>query len=198
MIHLVVFDIGGVFFNQPPLVRSEVLTRYRITEEDLARLKHHPVYRTYKQGLLSRQGFLEQIGPVLPSTVEQPEELFRDLSFCRVLNEKLVEMTSSLRERYRVGVLSNSDSFLEERLQHFGIDHLFEFVVNSYRVQLRKPDPRIFLHLLEQTGMHPRHILFVDDKIANVQAARTLGLHGHVFRTVDALRTDMAAYGLLA
>lgn len=62
------------------------------------------------------------------------------------------------------------------------LDGLFDAVVISDRVGLRKPDPRIFRLTAEKLGLPPGDCLFVDDTEHNLPGARDLGM-GTVFFT---------------
>ncbi len=58
------------------------------------------------------------------------------------------------------------------------LDELFDLVVDSSMVGMRKPDPRIYHHTLDALGGIPPHAAaFLDDAPGNVAAARDLGLH---------------------
>lgn len=58
------------------------------------------------------------------------------------------------------------------------LDELFDLVVDSSAVGMRKPDPRIYHHALEGLGgIQPHEAAFLDDAPGNVAAARDLGLH---------------------
>jgi putative hydrolase of the HAD superfamily len=57
-------------------------------------------------------------------------------------------------------------------------DDLFDAVVISGEVGMRKPDPEIFLYTAEQVNMKPHQCVFVDDIITNVQAANAVGMIG--------------------
>ena len=57
------------------------------------------------------------------------------------------------------------------------VDELFDFVVDSSSVGVRKPDPRIFEIALQRLGsVASGQVVFLDDYQANVDAARELGL----------------------
>jgi putative hydrolase of the HAD superfamily len=56
------------------------------------------------------------------------------------------------------------------------IDELFDAVVDSSQVRMRKPDPAIFLLTCERLGLAPHQCLFVDDLLCNVDAASELGM----------------------
>jgi FMN phosphatase YigB (HAD superfamily) len=56
------------------------------------------------------------------------------------------------RAGYRVAVISNADGTVEELLRGVGLCDSLEFVVDSGRVGIEKPDTRIFALALEQAG----------------------------------------------
>lgn len=61
----------------------------------------------------------------------------------------------------------------------FPVDELFEVVVDSSEVGMRKPDPAIFALALRELGdIVPEHAVFLDDFPGNIAAARRLGMHG--------------------
>jgi putative hydrolase of the HAD superfamily len=72
------------------------------------------------------------------------------------------------------------------------IDEVFELVVDSAFVGMRKPDPEIYALTLERLGLPAEACVFVDDLEVNVDAARQLGMQGVVHhnteQTIDALR----------
>ena len=95
--------------------------------------------------------------------------------------QPLVDRVRTLkREGYPRGIITNN-------VKEFGdgwrglipVDELFDFVVDSSSVGVRKPDPRIFQIALEQlSGVVPEHVIFLDDYQANVDVARELGFWG--------------------
>lgn len=58
----------------------------------------------------------------------------------------------------------------------FPVDELFEVIVDSSDVGMRKPDPRIYLLTCERVGVAPDRCVFVDDNADNIAAARALGM----------------------
>jgi putative hydrolase of the HAD superfamily len=57
------------------------------------------------------------------------------------------------------------------------VDDLFEVVVDSSSVGMRKPDPAIFTHTLDLLGVAPARAVFLDDVDSNLAGARLVGLH---------------------
>jgi epoxide hydrolase-like predicted phosphatase len=57
------------------------------------------------------------------------------------------------------------------------VDDLFDIVVDSSSVGMRKPDPAIFLHTLDLLGgIAPERAVFLDDVEGNLVGARSAGL----------------------
>jgi putative hydrolase of the HAD superfamily len=75
----------------------------------------------------------------------------------------------------RTALLSNSWGNDYDRGDWAG---LFDAVVISGEVGLRKPDPEIFLLTARRIGLRPRQCVFVDDLAVNVRGARAVGMVG--------------------
>ncbi len=75
----------------------------------------------------------------------------------------------------RTGLLSNSWGLDYPRE---GWDTLFDTVVISGEVGLRKPDPAIYRPAAERLGLPPDQVVFVDDLAPNVRAAAAVGMVG--------------------
>jgi putative hydrolase of the HAD superfamily len=82
----------------------------------------------------------------------------------------------------RTGLLSNSWGLDYPRA---GWDTLFDTVVISGEVGLRKPDPAIYRLAAERLGLPPDQIVFVDDLAPNVRAAAAVGMVGVHHTDVD-------------
>ena len=51
----------------------------------------------------------------------------------------------------------------------------------SYELGLLKPDVKIYQQVLQKLNALPEEVIFVDDKLKNVEAAKSIGIHGIVF-----------------
>ena len=64
------------------------------------------------------------------------------------------------------------------------LDELFDVVIDSSEVGMRKPDPRIFHLALESLGgVEPGRAVFLDDYPGNVVAAQSVGMHAILVET---------------
>ena len=66
----------------------------------------------------------------------------------------------------------------------------------SFRERLIKPDAEIYRLLLSRYSMKPEESVFLDDTLANVDAARALGIHGICFRTKEQAEEELRKLGV--
>ncbi len=109
------------------------------------------------------------------------------------------ELIARIRGKYRVAFLSNSNEVHAEVIPRkfaglFKRDDRFIF---SHRYRVAKPDPELFHRALELIGALPQHVVFIDDLLENVNAARGVGMKAFQFRDTPALTRDLIAEGLL-
>ena len=109
----------------------------------------------------------------------------------------MLALATAARERVRVAILSNASPRLEARLHAAGASHLFDPIINSARIGLRKPDVRAYEYALALLDVPPRAVLFVDDKPRNTIVSRALGIPSHDFITVERLAAELRARGIL-
>ncbi|HEX7809767.1 MAG TPA: HAD family phosphatase, partial [Thermoanaerobaculia bacterium] len=109
------------------------------------------------------------------------------------------DLLDRVRKKYRVAFLSNSNEVHADLIpRQFGSlfrrDDRFVF---SYRFKVAKPDPEMFRRALEVIGALPQHVVFVDDLIENVLAARSVGLRSFQFVDTESLIQELVREGLL-
>ncbi len=92
-------------------------------------------------------------------------------------NAELIEHLRAVRRRgYRMGLLTNNVREWEHRWRGMlPIEELFDDVVDSAHVGLRKPDPAIYALTAERLGVPGTQIAFLDDVEPNCAAARAAG-----------------------
>lgn len=93
---------------------------------------------------------------------------------------KMVGYVSELRERgfQTALVTNNAREFSDVWRYKLPTDDLFDLVVVSCDVGVRKPDPTIYELALERVGsVPPERAVFVDDMEVNLSGARSVGMH---------------------
>jgi epoxide hydrolase-like predicted phosphatase len=94
------------------------------------------------------------------------------------------------RAGLRTALLSNSWG---NEYPRDGWDEMFDAVVISGEVGMRKPEPEIFAHTLDLLEVAPGETVFVDDLSPNVRAAVGLGLVGVLHTSYDETASELEA-----
>lgn len=98
---------------------------------------------------------------------------------------QMVEALRRVRTRYRIACITNNMPTGEgpgmarepERVKQIeAIMALFEHVVESSKIGMRKPDPRIYQHACGLLGVEPADCVYLDDLGINLKPAKALGM----------------------
>jgi putative hydrolase of the HAD superfamily len=186
LIRAVISDFGGVLTT--PLMESFLAYQREsgISLEDLgvamAKLMQdddgrHPLFELEK-GNITEEEFSRRLGAALGRDVSGMREVyFENLH----PNERMIGYLRGLREDgLRLALLTNNVREWEPlwRAKLPDVDELFEVVVDSGFVGMRKPDPEIYELTLERLGdgLRAEECAFLDDIEVNCDAARALGM----------------------
>ena len=88
--------------------------------------------------------------------------------------EDTVPVIKELRKRYKVGIISNGNTYPEK----IGLTRsLFDFMIYAETVGVSKPDPEIFHIAMERAGVSPQEMIHVGDSIEDdIIPATELGI----------------------
>ncbi len=105
--------------------------------------------------------------------------------------KEMHELVEWVARNYRLGLLSNIGSgFVEDMRQHNLIPKVhFDAVIDSSKVGVIKPDPKIYEIAETAAGVKPAEILFVDDSRANLIPAQKRGWHVMWFNDYDSVES---------
>jgi len=85
--------------------------------------------------------------------------------------------------------------FLREKYEVLG---LFDHYVLSHETGKLKPHPDVYKEAMRLTGTIAKDIFYTDDRLELIKAARVLGLHAFHFTGHEALREQLAKFGVNA
>ena len=110
-------------------------------------------------------------------------------------NEPMIALMASLRaEGYKMALLTNNVREWESRWRAMApIDDIFELVIDSAFVGMRKPEPAIYELTLARLGVRADESLFVDDLEDNCAGARAVGMHVVRYLDVDQAAAEIRA-----
>jgi putative hydrolase of the HAD superfamily len=210
-IKAVISDFGGVLTT--PLLQSFVAFQdqtgvpFEALGKAMERIEEadpdgkHPLYELEK-GNISEPDFLEQMADELePELGHRPEmHRFSEIYFEALEpNEPMIELMRQLKDRgLRMALLTNNVREWEPHWRSMlPVDEIFEVVVDSGFVGMRKPEPEIYELTLERLGnVTPPESLFIDDSDVNCEAAAELGMTAVHYR--DAVQATAAIESALA
>ena len=143
-----------------------------------------------ERGELTEAEFLGIVADALEAEVGRriPMEGFGERYFATLRpNDELLAYLGELRRGgLRLALLTNNVREWEARWRAMlPVDELFETVVDSAFVGMRKPEPGIYALTLERLGLPGTACVFVDDIEVNVRAAEEHGIAGVHFRTTE-------------
>jgi epoxide hydrolase-like predicted phosphatase len=110
------------------------------------------------------------------------------------LNPEMIDLVRSVRRHCSTALMTNNVAEAGWRA-NFPFE-LFDWVIDSSEVGLRKPDPKIYERLLAMSSTPAENTAFVDDLPENIAPANALGIHGVQFTGIDALRRSFAHLGI--
>jgi putative hydrolase of the HAD superfamily len=120
--------------------------------------------------------FLQELGIEDPALEGALYERFSDSSSYMLFDDVLPTM-DALQDTYRLGLISNFEGWLEERLVELEVGLRFEVVVISGVDMVEKPDPAIYEVALERMGLPPQRCVHVGDSIKlDVEPAAAVGM----------------------
>jgi putative hydrolase of the HAD superfamily len=137
----------------------------------------HPLF-VLERGEITEREFRARVEPHLEDGFDLSR--LRTLYFERLRpNSAMIDFVRSQRRRgIRTALLTNNVREWEPhwRSKLPEIDELFEVVVDSAFVGMRKPDPAIYELTLDRLGVRAEDCVFVDDLEPNCETARALGM----------------------
>lgn len=202
----VLFDLGGVYTDSPfdamhtlgeelgataDAVREILFGAYdRDTDHPWHRLERGEITLDVAREeiiAIGREGGLE-IDPI---------QLLARIGGGGGTRDSLIDRTREIREQgFKTALVTNNFAEVREAWRKMlPVDELFDVIVDSSEVGMRKPDPAIFEHALELLDAKAEHSIFLDDFEGNLVAARALGMTSilvdtdipRVIRELDAL-----------
>ncbi|HEX4010161.1 MAG TPA: HAD family phosphatase [Solirubrobacteraceae bacterium] len=201
----IISDFGGVLTS--PLAGSfEAFQRSSgVSPEALgtamgaiaARRGANPLF-DLETGRLGEPEFLATLSRQLTEQLGRPVSLdgFGESYFAHLEpNEPMIDYMRGLRARgYRLAICTNNVREWERLWRAMlPVDEIFDVIVDSAFVGVRKPEPRIYELTLERLGFGAAAALFIDDIEINCDAARAMGMRAVWFQSSEQAIADTEA-----
>ncbi len=188
-IHAVLWDFGGVILSSP----FEAFNRYEqeagLPPDFIRRINSqqpdHNAWARMERGELDRVGFIAAFEAEALALGHRVDAAHVLAIIGGEIRPEMVEALKRVRQRYRTACITNNMPVgqgtamarsSEQARQISEVLGLFETVVESSKLNIRKPDPRIYTHTCELLGVEPEHCVYLDDLGINLKPAKAMGM----------------------
>ncbi len=166
-INFIVFDIYGVIITSGHNIKDLL---FPIFPQHKTHRYSRKIYHFYAVNKISREDFWPQIGA-------QNFDLEKKFLSRHKLNKDFYDVIKYLQKKNKkLFILSNIprewSDFLNKK---FNFNRYFSGQLYSWQTGTRKPDKKIFKILTKKYKLISSQILFIDDNIINIRAAKSLG-----------------------
>lgn len=201
-INTVIFDIGGVLIDASPkhLYRklfqgdeekldwflNQICTTDWNLEQDAGKNVHiatQELIQKYPEYDILIKAYYERWEEMVAGTIEESIKLLECLR--QKNNYKLFALTNWSAETF------------PRALEVFDFLMHFDGIVVSGYENIRKPYSKIYQIILDRYKIIPEKSVFIDDRIENITAAKTMGIHGIHFRNPAQLKNDLLKLGVI-
>lgn len=188
MIKAITFDLDGVYFPHGKDNFIQELRKLGVSESEAKRvfLESDEMSKLYKTGKMTDYEFWIWAAAEW-NLNKTPEELIDLLIESYDVDPQVVDLILKIRTNgYKTLVCSNNFPARVNGLQkRFGFLDNFDVAVMAYEVGETKPSPKIFAELIKKSGVEPSEIVFADDKEANINGARDVGITAFHYQDFD-------------
>lgn len=188
----VIFDLGGVIMknggprdftrrypdHDPAVVAELVMGPHHLdTDHPWHRVERGEITlaecRALTKAKMDDAGIVATVPAEKPPTTGGPAFAFQ-------LNDDMVTFIHDLKTAgFPIGILTNNvKEFREWWWPLMDFASIFDTIVDSHEVGMRKPNPAIYHLTMDRIGATPARTVFLDDLHANVAAANAVGMHG--------------------
>ncbi len=173
----IIFDFFGVICSN---------INYFLADKYLGKdFDYEPFSKQIDLGKFTEEQF---IGVVAEKAKQPIEHVLADMKNQILINGQVIELIKKARSKYKIGLLSDADAtFLRKILNDHKLAGYFDRIAISSETGFLKPDERAFKFILNALDVEAGQAIFIDDRIANVEAARNLEIESILFRNMDDL-----------
>ena len=190
MIKNIIFDIGGVMFDDSTQNISDILNR------DASELCKKVYGKSFIDCLLGNQ----EVSNYIESFKNDSDyEIIKyilgkdNLYISYPLMKDNFDYISKLKDKgYSLYILSNISRESYEYVKNtIDIDKVFKGGIYSYQEKLIKPDRQIYELIVNKYNLNKDETMFFDDKQKNVDAACEFGIKGVLFKTIEDIENNL-------
>jgi putative hydrolase of the HAD superfamily len=190
---VIIFDLGGVLMDFRGPERLAALLGERCDEELRRKWSSSQWHQAFGLGRCTSEEFAE--GAVIEWDLDlSPSEFLREFATWPAGPfEGAVELLQTLHGSIPMACLTDTcPTHWDLHLTKWGLVQYFDWTFASHELGMVKPNPKLYDHVIKTIGVAPGRLLFLDDNIGNVRAARRSGMQAQQVRGIAEVRAVLA------
>jgi HAD superfamily hydrolase (TIGR01509 family) len=206
-VRAIIFDAGDVLYHRPNRYQklAVFLDGLGIDFSAINRMDAKVIEQKAFRGLISRDQYQEALlrlyGITQPGQIENGKQVLdeedNDIAFFDGVRETL----HALKKRgCLLGIITDTAVTISMKLKWFergGFGDVWDSIISSEEIGVRKPDPKMYQAALQQLGVPPSQVMFVGHKAYELDGARAAGMITVAFNYEKDSRADfyISAFG---
>jgi putative hydrolase of the HAD superfamily len=192
-------DVGGVIATNgwDSALRAKVVKHFNLDPEETAN-RHALVFDAFENGKMTFENYLRWtiFYKTRPFTVEDAREFVYGQGQLLPGTYGMYRKVKA-RSKIKLAMISNEGSGLsQDRVTRFNLRELADYMIFSYAVHMRKPDPGIWKLGLALGQVTPEESIYIDDRKLFVEFAAELGFTAHHHVSSEQTEAWLAGLGL--
>jgi len=197
-IQTIVFDFGGVVAKADDTrIKTFLMNSFKIDRKELG-----IALKTMREKIgedISEEDYWKRYAT--SRGIQLPNNWF--LQYSTIITESIEEIPGSIAivkalqaRKYQTAMLSDVTQKQTDIIRQLGYYDLFNPVILSCDTGIKKPNSKAFQVLLQRLNQSPSAVLFIDDRIENVEAAKKEGIDSIQFISPKQLKQELEERGI--
>jgi putative hydrolase of the HAD superfamily len=199
-IRAIFWDVGGVLLSNAwdHTERDRAIARFGLDAADF-NARHEMIVSSFERGKITLDEYLDRT--IFYRDRPFSPQAFKDYMFSlSQAHADALKIAQSLKGscNYRMATINNESRELNRfRIEHFGLNEIFDLFVSSCFVGLRKPEDGIYKLALDLTQVPGEECCFIDDRALNLESAARLGMRTIRMENAEQLKRELQGLGVV-
>ncbi len=193
MIKGLIFDFGGPIAesNTWRTVFSSYDDYYNLPKGTVSQIIHDYFKFAHRGDVKNFEEFFELEKYNSPLDANQLTQILSESDEGLTVSQPMVDLIKKYKADYKIALLSNFTTNLDDVLRKFKINDLFDVVVCSSKIKISKPSPQAFWYTLEKMGLEANETIFIDDSSLNIRGAEEVEIKGILYKDFEQTKKDL-------
>jgi len=194
------FDAGDILYHRPEKGKKleAFLEQLGLGKDTLNRNELDTAVQLAYQGRISQEKYrdavLKAYGITQPDQLERGRKILAEEDDSVQFFDGVQSTLLTLKKKgFLLGIVTDTANPIHVKLdwfEHGGIGHVWDSIISSQEIGVRKPDPAIYHAAMRQLGVTSNHAAFVGHKATELDGARAVGMKTIAFNYEQSAKAD--------